>query len=120
MLLGRRTTTNKQTSTKTSQNHVQQINSVVVVYTDLSGKKLHRQVCVGTVVTSGSLSSVIVSTPDQNAREVGAIPTLGAIFPIFITPMKLVAVTMILYKLRTVWLLNLPCVMCVCVCVCVR
>ena len=33
--------------------------------------------------------------------------------PIFITPTKLVAMTMILYNLCTVWLLNLPCV-CIC------
>ena len=40
----------------------------------------------------------------QNARDVSLIPALGKMFPIFITPTTLVAVTMILYKL------NLPCV----------
>ena len=34
----------------------------VVVFTDLSGKELHRQVGVGTVVTSGSLGGGMVNT----------------------------------------------------------
>ena len=37
------------------------------------------------MVTSGSLYGVMVSTLAQNARDVDLIPTLGAIFPIFIT-----------------------------------
>ena len=61
----------------------------VVVYTDLLGKKLHRQVDVGTVVTSGSLGGIMVSTLAQNASDVGSIPLLGTIFPIFITPTTL-------------------------------
>ena len=38
------------------------------------------------VVTSGRLGGDMVSTLDQKARYAGSIPTLGAIFPIFITP----------------------------------
>ena len=34
------------------------------------------------------------STLAQNPRDVGLSPALGAVFPIFITPMKLVAMTM--------------------------
>ena len=52
----------------------------------------------------------MVSTLARNAKDVGSIPTLAAIFHIFITPTMLVALTMILYKLCAVWLLNLPCV----------
>ena len=52
----------------------------------------------------------MVSTLAWNATDVGLIPALGTISPIFITPMILVAVTSILSKLRTVWLLNLPCI----------
>ena len=62
--------------------------TIVIVGTDLSasGKELHRQVGVGTVVTSGSLGGVMVNIPAWNARDVGSIPSLGTIFPIFITP----------------------------------
>ena len=56
---------------------------IVVVCTDLSGKEPHRQVGVGRVVASRSLSSVMVSTLAQNARDLGSISTLGAIFPMF-------------------------------------
>ena len=82
----------------------------VVVCTDLSGKEPHRQVGMDSMVTWEGLGGEIISTLAQNARDVGSIPTLGIIFPIFITPMTLVAVTMILYKVSVVWLLNLPCV----------
>ena len=58
----------------------------VVVCTDLSGKEPHRQVGVSMVVTSGSLGGVMVSTLDQNAKDVCSIPALGAIFLIFFTP----------------------------------
>ena len=81
----------------------------VVVCTDLSGKEPHRQVGVGRVVTSGSLGGVMVSvvvctdisgkephrqvgvgrvvtSGSPDARDVGLIPALGAIFPIFIHP----------------------------------
>ena len=34
------------------------------------------------------------STLAQNARDMGLSPTLGTVFPIFITPMTLVTVTM--------------------------
>ena len=54
------------------------------------------------MVTSGSLGTVLVSTLAWNARDVGLIPALGAIFPIFITLTTLVVVTIILYKLHTV------------------
>ena len=49
----------------------------------------YRQVGMGRVVTSGSLVGVMVSTLAWNARDVGYIPTLDAIFPILITPMTL-------------------------------
>ena len=65
----------------------------------LPGKGPHKQVGMGRVVTSGSLGGVMFRTLAQNARDVGLIPTLGAIFPIFITPTTLVSVTRILYKL---------------------
>ena len=61
----------------------------VVVCTDLSGKEPYKQIGMGRVVTSGSLCGVMVSTLDQNDRDVGSIPTLGTIFPIFITPTTL-------------------------------
>ena len=86
---------------------------IVVNYTNLSGKKLHRQVGVGWVVTSGSLRSEMVRTLPWNERDVGLIHVLGAIFPISITPMSFVALIMNLCKLCNVWLLNLSCV-CVC------
>ena len=57
----------------------------VAVCSDLPGKEPHRQVGVGSMVTSGSLGSLMVSTLAQNARGVGSIPTLGPIFHIFIT-----------------------------------
>ena len=62
------------------------------------------------VVTSGSLHGVMVYTLVRNAREVGSIPALDTIFPIFIPPMTLFVVTMIPYKLCPVWSLNLRCV----------
>ena len=64
---------------------------------------------VGRIGTPGSLGGVIVSIRAWNARDVGLIPALGNIFPIFITPLtkKLLVMTMILYKLLAVWL-NLP------------
>ena len=58
----------------------------MVVYTALSGRNPHRQVGVGSMVTSGSLGAVMVSTLAWNARDVGLIPALGTMFPIFITP----------------------------------
>ena len=59
------------------------VETYVAVCTDLSGKEQHRQVDVGTVVTSESLGGVMVITLAQNAREVASISTLGAIFSHF-------------------------------------
>ena len=50
----------------------------------------------------------MVSTLAWNARDVGSIPAIDIIFPIFITPTTPVSITGILSKLCTVWLLNLP------------
>ena len=58
----------------------------VVSCTDLSGKKLPRQVGVGITVTSGSLNGVAFNVLAQNARDMHTIPTLGSIFHISITP----------------------------------
>ena len=58
----------------------------VVVYTYLSSKEPHRQAGVSSMVTSGSLGGVMVNTLAHNVRDVGTIPALGIIFPIFITP----------------------------------
>ena len=60
-------------------------NIVVVVYSDLSEKESHGQVGVSKVVTLGTLDSIMSSTLTWNARDLGSIPALGAIFPIFIT-----------------------------------
>ena len=57
----------------------------VVVCTDLSDMKSHRQEGVGTVVTSESLGGVMISTLARNARHVDSLSTLGTIFPIFVT-----------------------------------
>ena len=59
---------------------------IVAVCTDLWGKEMHRQVGVGTMVTSGSLRGVMVAHWPRNARDVGSIPTLCTMFPIFIAP----------------------------------
>ena len=58
-----------------------------VVGTDLWQRDAQRQVGMGRVMTSGSLSGVRISTLARNAKYVDSIPVLGAIFPIFITPM---------------------------------
>ena len=58
----------------------------VVVYADLLGKEPHRQVSGGPIVTSGSLGDEMVNPLIQNARDLGSIPALCAIFPTFITP----------------------------------
>ena len=49
----------------------------VEVCTDLAGNEPHSQVGMGRVGTSGSLGDVMVSTLDENARDVGSIPALG-------------------------------------------
>ena len=46
----------------------------------------------------------------QNARDVGSTPALDTIFPIFVLPTTLVAMTVIVYKLCAVSLLNVLCV----------
>ena len=46
---------------------------------------MHKQVGMGIVVKSGSLCGVMVSTLARNASDVGSIPALSTIFPIFIT-----------------------------------
>ena len=66
----------------------------------------HRQVGMGRVVTSGSLCGEVIRTLVWNARDVGLIPALGAMFLIFVTPTTLAAMTMC--KVRIGWLLNLP------------
>ena len=48
----------------------------------------------------------MVSTLAWNANT-NPIPALGTIFPIFITPMTLVVVTKIMYKLCSFWLFSL-------------
>ena len=83
------------------------IYTYVAVCTDLSDKEAHIQVGMGRIVTSGNLGGQIDSTLVWNARDVGPIHALGAIFPIFITPVTLVDMTKILYKLCDVWLLHL-------------
>ena len=61
-------------------------NECVVVCTDLSGKEPHRQVGVGRLVTSCNLGGVMAQILAWYARDMDLIPTLVAIFPIFITP----------------------------------
>ena len=86
------------------------LNSVVVC-TDLSGNNRHKQVGMSRVVTSGCLDGVIVSTLCWNASDDGLIPTLGAIFLNFLTPVTLVLMTRICESKQCgIWLLNLPCV----------
>ena len=60
------------------------------------------------MVTSGSIGGLLVGALTENARDVGFIPSLGAIFPICITLIRLVAMTWILYMLYDVWSLKLP------------
>ena len=61
----------------------------VVIYTDLSGKELHSQVGMGRLMISGNIADVIVSTLFLNARDVGSIPVVGAIFSTLLTPTTL-------------------------------
>ena len=62
------------------------IYDTVVSWTVLSGKKPHRQVGVGTVVTSLSSRGIMVRALARNTRDVGSIPILDKIFPISFTP----------------------------------
>ena len=51
----------------------------ISVYTDLSGKELHRQVSVGILVTSGSLCGVMVEVWDPltgYGKLVGLFPSV--------------------------------------------
>ena len=59
----------------------------VVVCTERTSKEPHKQVSVGMVMKSESLCGVMVCTLARNVRNVDSVPALGAIFPIFITPM---------------------------------
>ena len=52
-----------------------------VVCTDISGKKAY----IGRMVISASLHVIVVSTLIWSSRDLGLIPALGAIFPIFVT-----------------------------------
>ena len=54
---------------------------------------------MGIYILSGGLCGEMVRTLAPNARDVGSIPAQGTTFPIFISPINLVTVTMILYKL---------------------
>ena len=69
------------------------LQNIVVACTDLCGKELHRQVGVGIVVTPGKPMGCNASTLAWNAREVGSSPALGTVFPIFIPPTTMGAVT---------------------------
>ena len=82
--------------TSNKQTNKQNID-IVVGCTNLSTQEPHRRVGLGRVVTSSSLGGVMINTLARHAKDVGSIPTIGAKFPIFITPMKLIPVTMILY-----------------------
>ena len=73
----------------------------VVICTDLWGKELHRQIGVGMVVISGILCGVMVSTLTRNAQHVRLNPTLGTIFPIFITRATILWELTILYRFIT-------------------
>ena len=55
------------------------------------------------VPTSDNLDGVMVSRVVQNGRDVASIPAVGTLFPIFITPMTLVAINRIMSKLCGVW-----------------
>ena len=57
----------------------------VVVCTDLSGKEPPSQIVVDTLITSGSLDSVMVRKKCGHQN-----PVLGAIFQLFVTPMSVI------------------------------
>ena len=61
----------------------------IIACTEHSGKEPHRQVAVGRVVTLGSVGGVMISTMALNARDLGSIPSLGEIFPFFVTSMTI-------------------------------
>ena len=64
-----------------------------------SGKELYRQLGVDKAMTVSGLRGVMVSTLARNARYVGSIPDLGAIFPIFITAIAEVSSLLLYYFL---------------------
>ena len=82
----------------------------LVVYTDLSGKEPHRQADMGVVVTSESLGGVMVSILALECKrcwfDSHSMCNICHLYHSYDTG----AVTWILYKLCTVWLMNLPCV----------
>ena len=86
---------------------IREMLTILVVCTNLSDKEPYRQVNVDRVTTSGSLAGVMVSVLARNATYVSSIPAVCEIFPIFIIPITLGAVTWILYKVCTLWLVNL-------------
>ena len=47
----------------------------------------HREVGMDSMIKSGSLGGIMVSTLTQNARGVGSISTLGPVFPTLNTSM---------------------------------
>ena len=63
-----------------------------VILIVFSGTEPHWQVGMGSMMISGNLGGVMVSTLARNARHVDSIPALGTIFPIFITPTTYVCV----------------------------
>ena len=64
------------------------LSSRVVLCTDHSDKTTHRQVGMDRVVALGSAVGVMPTTLAWNARVLRAIPTVGTIFPIFITSLS--------------------------------
>ena len=82
---------------------------ILVVYIDLSGNEPHRQVAVDKMVGNFGAPRWCDNTLVWNASYVGLIPTRYNISHNHYN-ITLVAVTMILYKLCTVRLLNLLCV----------
>ena len=54
----------------------------LIVCADLSGKEPPKQVSLCRMVTSENLGGVMVSILAHNARELGSVPDLDAIFPI--------------------------------------
>ena len=58
----------------------------VVVCTDLIDLEQLRQVGVYMAMTSRSLSGKMIRTLAWNLRDVGSIPVLGTLFPIFTPP----------------------------------
>ena len=79
-----------------------------VVCTDLSGKEPHKEVDIDRVIASGSLGGVIVSSVARTAKELGSIPTLGAIFPTFTLPHDTNTYPLYLFRRRYLGSQTLP------------